>query len=273
MTLDLNMPGIQGEELMRVIRREFPRVEVIVITGYGSVESAVEALRFGICDYIQKPFDVVKVLTAVGAGSATRARRRSRTGFLERLGGLLGRAEEVQSILENVERSPRMQRRYRRHDGRARTTLRARRRTASAAHVDLPRGARRDDRGAARVHARPRAAGLVLRRPAQRPPLPRHREQEHVRMAGFLHDVGKVGVPSELLARAGALDPQERRAVERHPVIGVGLVDPLAPAEVHDGDPPPPRVVGRPRLSRRPLRQPDPDAPRASCRSPTRTTR
>ena len=43
------------------------------------------------------------------------------------------------------------------------------------------------------------------------------REQEHVRMAGFLHDVGKVGVPSEFLARAGALDPQERRAVERHP--------------------------------------------------------
>jgi putative nucleotidyltransferase with HDIG domain len=53
------------------------------------------------------------------------------------------------------------------------------------------------------------------------------RDQEHVRMAGFLHDVGKVGVPSELLLRPGALDPQERRVVERHPVIGVGLVDPL----------------------------------------------
>jgi HD-GYP domain-containing protein (c-di-GMP phosphodiesterase class II) len=48
-----------------------------------------------------------------------------------------------------------------------------------------------------------------------------------VRLAGFLHDVGKVGVPSELLARAGALDPQERRLIERHPVIGVGLVEPL----------------------------------------------
>jgi HD-GYP domain-containing protein (c-di-GMP phosphodiesterase class II) len=52
-------------------------------------------------------------------------------------------------------------------------------------------------------------------------------------MAGFLHDVGKVGVPSELLARPAALDPQERVAVERHPVIGVALVDPLGlPAEV-----------------------------------------
>jgi putative nucleotidyltransferase with HDIG domain len=59
------------------------------------------------------------------------------------------------------------------------------------------------------------------------------REQEQVRVAGFLHDVGKVGVASELLARPGALDPQERRAVERHPVIGVGLVEPLGlPSEV-----------------------------------------
>jgi putative nucleotidyltransferase with HDIG domain len=52
-------------------------------------------------------------------------------------------------------------------------------------------------------------------------------EQEHVRLAGFLHDVGKIGVPSELLARPAALDPQERLLVERHPVIGVALVDPL----------------------------------------------
>ena len=93
-------------------------------------------------------------------------------------------------------------------------------------------------------------------------------------MAGFLHDVGKVGVPSELLARAGALDPQERRAVERHTVIGVGLVDPLGLAgRGDDGDPPPPRVVGRPRLSRRPVRQPDPDGRAHRVRSPTRTTR
>ena len=231
-TLDLNMPGIQGEELMRVIRREFPRVELIVITGYGSVDSAVEGLRFGICDYIQKPFDVVKVMTAVGRGLSNAQGRRSLTGFLERLGGLLGHAEEVQCILEKVERSPRMQRRIGDMMGELEALRggedRERRRTATFLEVlaETIEAQHEFMRGhAQRVSF---YAGLLSDRLCLGA-----REQEHVRMAGFLHDVGKVGVPSELLARAGALDPQERRAVERHTVIGVGLVDPLGlPAEV-----------------------------------------
>jgi putative nucleotidyltransferase with HDIG domain len=231
-TLDLNMPGLQGEELMRVIRREFPHVELIVITGYGSIDSAVEGLRFGICDYIQKPFDVVKVLTAVGRGLANRQCRRQLTAFLERLGELLGRGEEVGRILERIELSPRMQQRVGQLMGelqglrpgeereRIRTTsfLEVLAETIEAQHEFM------------RGHAQRTSfyAGLLCDRLCLAV-----REHEHVRMAGFLHDVGKIGVPSELLARPAALDPQERRAIERHPVIGVGLVEPLGlPAEV-----------------------------------------
>jgi HD-GYP domain-containing protein (c-di-GMP phosphodiesterase class II) len=49
-------------------------------------------------------------------------------------------------------------------------------------------------------------------------------ERESLRLAAFLHDLGKVGVPSELLRRAGALEPHERRIVERHPMIGARLL-------------------------------------------------
>ena len=231
-TLDLNMPGLQGEELMRVIRREFPGVELIVITGYGSVESAVEALRFGICDYIQKPFDVVKVMTAVGRGLSNSQGRRQLTGFLERLGGLLGRAEEVHTILERVERSPRMQRRIGDMMGEL-DALRGgedRERRRTSGFLEVLAETIEAQHEFMRGHAQRTSfyAGLLSDRLCLGA-----REQEHVRLAGFLHDVGKVGVPSELLARAGALDPQERRAVERHTVIGVGLVDPLGlPSEV-----------------------------------------
>jgi len=51
---------------------------------------------------------------------------------------------------------------------------------------------------------------------------------EEVRVAAFLHDLGKVGVPTDLLLRAGALDSSERALVEQHPVIGARLVKPLA---------------------------------------------
>jgi len=52
-------------------------------------------------------------------------------------------------------------------------------------------------------------------------------DHEHVRIAAFLHDLGKVGVPTDLLLRAGALDVKERHLVEQHPEIGARLLKPL----------------------------------------------
>ncbi len=74
-TLDLNMPGMHGQELMRTVRSEFPNIEIVIITGCGSIESAAEGVRAGICDYIQKPFDVVQVSAAVGRALARKQAR------------------------------------------------------------------------------------------------------------------------------------------------------------------------------------------------------
>ncbi|HVN76545.1 MAG TPA: sigma-54 dependent transcriptional regulator [Thermoanaerobaculaceae bacterium] len=55
--LDLKMPGVGGTDLLRKIRGEHPGLDVVVITGYSSVESAVECMRLGAYDYLPKPFD------------------------------------------------------------------------------------------------------------------------------------------------------------------------------------------------------------------------
>jgi putative nucleotidyltransferase with HDIG domain len=52
-------------------------------------------------------------------------------------------------------------------------------------------------------------------------------EQARVRLAGFLHDIGKVGVPTDLLLRNGALTKEEREIVEKHSEIGSRLLKPL----------------------------------------------
>jgi len=55
--LDLKMPDISGLDVIREVKKKGVKTNVIVVTGYGEVESAVEAMKLGAIDYIQKPFD------------------------------------------------------------------------------------------------------------------------------------------------------------------------------------------------------------------------
>jgi len=58
---DLKMPGVSGEELVRLIREQFPSTEVVVITGYASVESAVCVMKYGARDFLIKPLNLEHV--------------------------------------------------------------------------------------------------------------------------------------------------------------------------------------------------------------------
>jgi two-component system NtrC family sensor kinase len=63
--LDLMLPDIEGMNVFRDLREQRPETEVIVLTGYASLESAIEALRIGAYDYVTKPFDASVVQSAV----------------------------------------------------------------------------------------------------------------------------------------------------------------------------------------------------------------
>ncbi|MBN1977495.1 MAG: response regulator [Anaerolineae bacterium] len=62
--LDLMLPDIEGMKVFRELREQRPETEVIVLTGYASLESAIEALRIGAYDYVTKPFDASVVQSA-----------------------------------------------------------------------------------------------------------------------------------------------------------------------------------------------------------------
>jgi putative nucleotidyltransferase with HDIG domain len=226
-TLDLNMPGMHGQELMRSVRSEFPQIEIVIITGCGSIESAAEGIRAGICDYIQKPFDVVQVSAAVGRALARKNARGRLTDFLEALGGVVGHDRGAQSILQDVQCSEKLR---------------------AQVGVVFPDSSERGEANASdgphtmeflevlaetievkdrfmRGHARRVSfyASLLAERLSLDPDA-----LEEVRVAAFLHDLGKVGVPTDLLLRAGSLDAAERALVEQHSAIGARLVKPLA---------------------------------------------
>lgn len=64
--LDLMMPGISGMEILKKIKEKYQSLGVIVITGYASIESAVEAMKTGADDYITKPFTPDTLISVVG---------------------------------------------------------------------------------------------------------------------------------------------------------------------------------------------------------------
>ena len=55
--LDIRMPGMDGMEVLRQVREIRPDIRIIMITAYGTIESAVEAIKLGAVDFLQKPFD------------------------------------------------------------------------------------------------------------------------------------------------------------------------------------------------------------------------
>jgi DNA-binding NtrC family response regulator len=61
---DLIMPEISGLDLLKAVKKSSPSTEVIIVTGYGTIESAIEALKLGGYDYLQKPinFERLKLL-------------------------------------------------------------------------------------------------------------------------------------------------------------------------------------------------------------------
>jgi len=68
--VDLRMPGRSGLELVRDLRTLDPATRIVVLTGYGSIATAVEAIRLGASHYLAKPADADDVLAAFARGAA-----------------------------------------------------------------------------------------------------------------------------------------------------------------------------------------------------------
>lgn len=63
--LDIKMPRVDGLEALRQIKKTQPAIEVLIVTGYRSIETATEAIKNGAAGYIVKPFDKAQILKAV----------------------------------------------------------------------------------------------------------------------------------------------------------------------------------------------------------------
>lgn len=63
--VDLRMPGASGLELVRILHGRDPATRIVVLTGYGSIATAVQAVKDGAADYLSKPLDFPRILAAL----------------------------------------------------------------------------------------------------------------------------------------------------------------------------------------------------------------
>ncbi len=107
---DLKVPQLGGLELLKRIRADYPQVAVMVLTQYGTIETAVEATRLGAMDYITKPFHLdelrakldrlVRAIELDQENRVLREQLRSRPGF----GGLIGVSPKMQRVYKLIEK-------------------------------------------------------------------------------------------------------------------------------------------------------------------------
>jgi two-component system, NtrC family, response regulator HydG len=98
---DVRMPGLSGIDLVREVRTRHPGIELIVITGYATIEGAVEALQLGAWDYLAKPFTDEELFQAVRRVLARRTLPRpAPAGALAEFHGLLGRSRGMTNLFE-----------------------------------------------------------------------------------------------------------------------------------------------------------------------------
>src|SRR5437867_3370993 len=100
MTLDLKMPGLGGIGVLERAKQIDPDLEVLIITGYGSLDTAVQGLRLRAFDYLSKPFDSAQVRRLVARAIARRAAVRRMKTLPEQL--LSGLSHELRTPLNVI---------------------------------------------------------------------------------------------------------------------------------------------------------------------------
>jgi len=206
---DIVMPGVSGVALLRQIRATAPDVQVIMMTGEPTAETAVEAVRAGAADYLIKPVSKNAILRSVATAAQTKRLKDERRRL----------QEENRIYQQNLEQLV------------EKRTAALRQALDAFIHAMAAAVESRDPYTAGHQH---RVAGLA-RRMAQEMALPEETILA-VYFAGSIHDLGKISVPAEILSSPAKLSKDAMAIIREHPASGFeilkGIVFPWPIAEI-----------------------------------------
>jgi response regulator RpfG family c-di-GMP phosphodiesterase len=194
---DMKMPGKDGLWLLENFRARFPDTSVIMLTGYGDTEAAVDCLRRGAVDYLLKPPKLTDLIRAIERALAKRRIELARKRYQKKLERKVrDRTTELRSALKDIANT-------------YQNTL-----LALVAALD------------AREHETSDHSQRVVRYTtviAERMGL-KNQELEEIGRGALLHDIGKIGVPDAVLLKPGKLTTEEWKEMRKHPDIGFQMI-------------------------------------------------
>ncbi|MCI0572535.1 MAG: response regulator [Myxococcaceae bacterium] len=194
---DMKMPGRDGLWLLENLRDSHPDTSVIMLTGFGDTEAAVDCLRRGAVDYLLKPPKLTDLIRAIERALAKRRIELARKRYQKKLERKVrDRTTELRVALRDIA------------DTYEKTLL------ALVAALD------------AREHETSDHSQRVVKYTvaiAERLGI-QGQELEEIGRGALLHDIGKIGVPDAVLLKPGKLTPDEWAEMRRHPEIGFQMI-------------------------------------------------
>jgi response regulator RpfG family c-di-GMP phosphodiesterase len=193
--VDVHLPDGSGLELVEESEADDPLL--IVMTGSSDIQTAVQAIRDGAIDFITKPFSVGHFLHRIDNALQEWRSREQLRGYARALERLVEmKTEELSRTSRQIDE--------------------VRDATVAALGAALNLKDHETADHCARVSQNCVRLGSLLSLSDF--------ELKNLKWGAYLHDVGKIGVPEQLILKQGALLPEERKIMERHPVLGHAMI-------------------------------------------------
>lgn len=104
--LDIKMPGMDGLEVTRIVRTQYPNTVIILLTAFGTLETAIEAIRQGASDYLLKPSSIPEILESIRKGLNKRQQQQQRQQLVTQLQQTLSALATVEGTTAAEEAKP-----------------------------------------------------------------------------------------------------------------------------------------------------------------------
>jgi cyclic di-GMP phosphodiesterase len=217
-TLDLKMPGISGIDTLKEIRGIDQDVMVIIITGYGTLQSAIEAIRYGVFDYIPKPFNVPEIMSIIDKAVQRRMLNQKVKSFLTNFFESHPLKEPLPHADVFLQNGLKAMMAYKWSDSGLsdnQTCLEFAKVLASTLEEKDPYTSGHSERVCY-------YSDFICKRLSFEP-----KDRTELQIASYLHDIGKIGISNRFINKKGTLSSTDWAIIKQHSNKSIELLTPL----------------------------------------------